>query len=95
MVEEEDEEDSEEDEEGEYDEGEDSEEEQPVFEFEEEEGDERVWDAPDEYVEPEYTGMPQEPGTREPYQRGQALLPTTEWWVQRGGIVTLTPQGKR
>ena len=52
-----------------YEEGEDEEEEQPVFEFEEEEGDERVWDAPDEYVEPEYTGMPREPRTREPYQR--------------------------
>ena len=77
-----------------YEEGEDEEEEQPVFEFEEE-GDERVWDAPDEYVEPEYTGMPREPSTREPCQRGQALLPTMERWVQRGGIVTLTPEGKR
>jgi hypothetical protein len=61
--------------EGEYEEGEDSEsekeeEELPVFDLEDEEGEARVRKEPPEYVEPEYTGMPQEPRTTTPYMRG-------------------------
>jgi hypothetical protein len=78
---------------GEEDEEGEEEEEEVVEEEEEEEGDTRIWKEPKEYVE--IHGMPLEPGTRVPYQRGVADLPGLPEWEANGGVVTLVPAGEK
>jgi hypothetical protein len=70
------------------------EEEELVEEEEEEEDDDRIWEPPEVYVET-VEGMPSEPGTRAPYQRGVSELPTLDEWRAASGVVTLIPRGER
>lgn len=58
------------------------------------EGDTRIWDPPDEYVETQ-PGMPLEPGVVPPYQRGYAHLPDIDVWISSGGVRVLTPYGDK
>jgi hypothetical protein len=62
-------------------------------EEEEEEGDTRIWKEPEEYVE--IHGMPLEPGTRVPYQRGVEDLPGLPEWEANGGGFMLVPAGEK